>query len=162
MAENLKMNGKTYEGVKAVAMTNDEGEQKIYFTDAVRSINGETPDENGNINLETGGGGVNPEQLASAVEAALAKAKARIGTVTLLANAWSGSNNLYSQVVTIDGVTENSQVDLTPSVEQLAVFYEKDLGFVTENENGVVTVYAIGQKPQNDYVIQVTITEVDI
>ena len=53
-------------------------------------------------------------------------------------------------------------MDLTPSVEQLAVFYDKDLTFVTENEDGVVTVYAIGQKPTNDYTIQVTITEVNV
>jgi hypothetical protein len=85
---------------------------------------------------------------------------ARIGVVTLLSDKWVGEDNLYSQVVSIDGVTPNSQVDLTPSIEQLAVFYEKDLGFVTENDNGVVTVYAIGQKPANDYTIQVTITEV--
>jgi hypothetical protein len=85
---------------------------------------------------------------------------ARIGEVALIADNWTGEDNLYSQVVTIDGVTPNSQIDLTPSVEQLAVFYEKDLTFVTENENGVVTVYAIGEKPQNDYTIQVTITEV--
>ena len=85
---------------------------------------------------------------------------ARISYITLLSSAWEGEENLYSQVVTIDGVTENTQVDLTPSVEQLAVFYNKDLTFVTENENGVVTVYAIGQKPQNDYTIQVTLTEV--
>ena len=84
----------------------------------------------------------------------------RIAYVTLLASAWEGEENLYSQIVTIEGVTKNSQVDLTPSVEQLAVFYNKDLTFVTENENGVVTVYAIGQKPQNDYTIQVTLTEV--
>ena len=88
------------------------------------------------------------------------KSSARISEVTLLADAWEGTGNLFSQVVSIEGVTENSQVDLTPSVEQLAVFYEKDLTLVTENEDGVVTVYAIGQKPQNDYVIQVTITEV--
>lgn len=86
----------------------------------------------------------------------------RISEVTLLGSAWTGSANLYSQVVTIAGVTENSQVDLTPSVEQLAVFYQKDLAFVTENEDGIVTVYAIGQKPVNDYTIQVTITEVDV
>ena len=85
----------------------------------------------------------------------------KIGEVTLLAASWVGDTNLYSQVVNINGVTENSQVDLTPNVEQLAIFYEKDLAFVTENENGVVTVYAIGQKPQNDYTIQVTITEVN-
>ena len=88
--------------------------------------------------------------------------KSNIGYVTLLADAWQGENNVYSQVVVIDGVTENSQVDLTPSAEQLEVFYEKDLSFVTKNKNGVVTVYAIGQKPMNDYTIQVTITEVNV
>ena len=86
---------------------------------------------------------------------------AKIGYVDLLSANWEGSGNLYSQVVTIEGVTERSQVDLTPNVEQLAIFYEKDLTFVTENDGGVVTVYAIGQKPQNDYTIQVTITEVN-
>ena len=86
----------------------------------------------------------------------------KIGWVTLLASAWEGEGNLFRQTVTVEGVTESSQVDLTPNVEQLAVFYEKDLTFVTENDNGTVTVYAIGQKPVNDYTIQVTITEVTI
>jgi hypothetical protein len=85
---------------------------------------------------------------------------ATIGMVELFADRWVGGENLYSQVVSISGVTENSQVDITPSVEQLVIFYEKDLTFVTENEGGVVTAYAIGQKPENDYTIQVTITEV--
>ena len=85
----------------------------------------------------------------------------RIGEVTLFASAWVGNESPYSQVVTIDGVTENSQVDLTPSVEQLEIFRKKELAFVTENEDGVVTVFAIGQKPQNDYTMQVTITEVE-
>ena len=92
----------------------------------------------------------------------LSQNKVRIANVDLLAANWIGNASPYSQVVTIDGVTENSQVDLTPSIEQLVIFYEKDLGFVTENEDGVVTVYAIGQKPENDYTIQVTITEVDV
>lgn len=87
---------------------------------------------------------------------------AKIGWVTLLAANWLGEGNLYHQVVNIEGVTENSQIDLTPNVQQLAIFYEKDLTFVTENDGGVVTVYAIGQKPENDYTIQVTITEVDV
>jgi hypothetical protein len=86
----------------------------------------------------------------------------RIGNVTLPASKWVGTTSPYSQVVSITGVTENSQVDLTPSVEQLAIFHNKDLAFVTENEGGVVTVYAIGEKPTNDYTIQVTITEVAI
>lgn len=86
----------------------------------------------------------------------------RIGEVTLLGNGWVGTESPYSQVVTIAGVTAHSQVDLTPSVEQLAVFHDKDLAFVAENNGGVVTVYAVGQKPENDYTIQVTITEVDV
>ena len=88
------------------------------------------------------------------------KGNARISEVTLLSSAWVGDTNPYSQVVQIAGVTANSQVDLTPSIEQLMIFYEKDLAFVAENEDGVVTVYAIGQKPQHDYTMQVTITEV--
>lgn len=92
----------------------------------------------------------------------LNKTNARIADVDLLAENWFGEASPYSQVVDIDGITENSQVDLTPSIEQLVIFHEKDLGFVTENDNGVVTVYAIGQKPENDYTIQVTITEVDV
>lgn len=83
-----------------------------------------------------------------------------LASVTLLASAWKGENSLYSQVVTIDGTTEYSKVDLLPSVEQLAIFYNKNVAFVTENEDGVVTVYAIGDKPTNDYTMQVQITEV--
>ena len=107
---------------------------------------------------------VQEEQVAVNVEGGNASpvgtANARIGEVVLLGGAWVGSGILYSQIVTIDGVTENSQVDLTPSVEQLLIFYEKDLTFTTKNVGGIITVYAIGQKPQNDYTIQVTITEV--
>lgn len=80
--------------------------------------------------------------------------------ITLAASAWVGEGSLYSQVVPIAGITENSQINLTPSVEQLAIFYEKDITFITENDGGVVTVYVIGQKPQNDYIIPANIVEV--
>ena len=86
---------------------------------------------------------------------------ARLSTVTLSASKWAGSNSLYSQAVTIPGITENSKVDLLPSVEQLAIFFNKNVAFITENEDGVVTVYAIGDKPTNDYTMQVQITEVE-
>lgn len=87
-------------------------------------------------------------------------ASARLSNVTLLASKWTGSDSLYSQVVTIDGITPYSKVDLLPSVEQLAIFHNKDVAFVTENEDGVVTVFAIGDKPTQDYTMQVSITEV--
>ena len=103
------------------------------------------------------------KQQARANIGALGVAQVRVGEITLNSASWvERSTNLYSQVVSIEGVTEYSQVDLTPSVGQLVVFYEKDLAFVTENEDGVVTVYAIGQKPTNNYTMQVTITEVNV
>lgn len=86
--------------------------------------------------------------------------KIRITDISLLASKWIGDSVKYSQVVNVDGATENSQVDLTPTADQLADFYEKDLAFVTENDGGTVTVYAIGEKPSDDYTIQATITEV--
>ena len=87
--------------------------------------------------------------------------QARLTSVTIRASAWqTTAENLHSQVVTIDGVTPYSKVDLLPSVEQLAIFHNKDVAFVTENEGGVVTVYAIGDRPNLDYTMQAQITEV--
>lgn len=83
----------------------------------------------------------------------------KLAEITLLAKDWQGSNPWY-QVVNIDGVTAKSLVDLQPSVEQLLIFHQKDLAFTTENDNGVVTVFAVGDKPTNDYTIQATIMEV--
>lgn len=89
-------------------------------------------------------------------------AVARIVDIFLSADAWVEKDEYYSQVVSVEGATSRSQVDLTPSVEQLAIFHDKDLAFVTENVGGVVTVYAIGQKPTNDYTMQATVTEVNV
>lgn len=80
--------------------------------------------------------------------------------ITLLASAWVASDNRYSQVVPVPGVTSKSRVNLTPSVGQVEIFYEKNITFVTENDGGKVTVYVIGQKPENDYTIPVDIMEV--
>ena len=86
----------------------------------------------------------------------------RIAEIDLFSDAWQGDVSPYFQTVDIEGITEFSQVDITPSVSQLDIFYNKDLTFVTENDSGVVTVYAIGDKPLNDYTVQVTIAEVSV
>lgn len=89
--------------------------------------------------------------------------KGKINEITLLKDAWvSEEDNRHSQIVEVKDVTNKSQVDLTPDVQQLEVFYEKDVTFVTKNLSSVVTVYSVGQKPMNDYTIQVTLTEVDV
>ena len=92
----------------------------------------------------------------------MAGSTTQISSVTLAASKWVGSASPYSQVVTIPGVTKNSKIDLNPTVEQLSIFHNKDIAFVVGNNNGVITVYCIGQKPTNDYTMQVTITEVAI
>jgi hypothetical protein len=84
-------------------------------------------------------------------------------SITLHADKWQQADDKrYYQIVTVNNatITPNSKVDLQPSSEQLAIFHEKDLAFVTENEDGVITVSCIGQKPTNDYTIQITVTEV--
>ena len=90
------------------------------------------------------------------------KSNIRIAEISLWAANWEGSESPYSQVVAIDDITPYSQVDITPDVEQLSEFHNKDIAFVTENEDGIVTVFAIGDKPRNDYIMQVTITEVRV
>lgn len=88
------------------------------------------------------------------------KPTAREAEIFLPASGWVGSDGSYSQVVDIDGITEYSQVDIKLDAEQYEMFYEKDIAFVTENEDGVVTVFVVGDKPTRDYVFKVSITEV--
>ena len=84
----------------------------------------------------------------------------RIVTVTLVADAWEGSSNPWSQVVTVNGVSVNSKVDLQPTAHQIVALQNADIALMAENNNGVVTVYALGGKPTTDYTMQVLITEV--
>ena len=85
---------------------------------------------------------------------------ALLTNITLPAAAWVGATSPYSQVVHIDGTTRRSLVELQLSVEQLKELQEMVLAFTTENNDGVITVYAIGDKPTKDYMIQASIMEV--
>ena len=110
-------------------------------------------------------GTITPEKVLKGSVAIPAQThnKPKISEVELLASAWvSEEEKRHIQIVEPKGVTNKSQVDLTPDDQQLEVFYEKDLTFVTKNEVGTVTVIAIGQKPVNDYTVQATLTEVDV
>ena len=84
-------------------------------------------------------------------------------SVTLYADNWvQAEDKRWYQEVTVANatITERSKVDLQPSSEQLVIFHEKDLAFVAENEDGIVSVYCVGQVPENDYTIQATVMEV--
>ena len=88
------------------------------------------------------------------------KFSTKTASVTLAADSWTGTESPYAQEVTIDGVTANSKVDLNPTGEQLNSIATNRTILNTANDNGTVTVYAVGNKPTEDYTMQVTITEV--
>lgn len=88
--------------------------------------------------------------------------KPKCTTITLSASAWTGDTNPYSQVITINGIDVNSKVDLQPTAYQIVEMQNNDIALMAENDNGVVTVYAIGGKPTVDYTMQALITEVTV
>ena len=83
----------------------------------------------------------------------------KVTTVSIFAENWTGDKVPYSQVVTVNGVTENSKVDLQPTAHQIVELQESDIALMTRNTNGEVTVYALGGKPTSDYTMQILITE---
>ena len=137
--------------------TEEEWLESLRGSSGVYVGSGEMPADC-NVQIDPTGNPVTLEDL----KRLLSYAPAKVTSITLLASAWTGSDNLHSQVISVDGVTKYSKVDLLPSVEQLAIFHNKDVSFTTDNVNGVVTVYAIGDKPLLDYTMQVQITEVEV
>ena len=102
-------------------------------------------------------------QSGIAVAQAIREAVAEINkntSITLAADKWVGTESPYTQVVSIPKVTPNSEITLKLTMEQLIIFRDKDLSFAVENNGGVVTIGCVGQKPRNDYTVQVRITEV--
>ena len=99
--------------------------------------------------------------LLETIEALLAKSVVKMVSIALPASAWvEDGANQFHQVVEIDGITPYSKVDLQPTTEQLVIFHQKDIAFVAENDDGIITIYCIGQKPTLDYDIQATVTEI--
>ena len=98
----------------------------------------------------------------------LAKALPRVITVTLDVDQWTEVTSetdphlgYYGQTVSIDNITTYSRLDLQPNADMLAEFQALNLVFVTENHNGVMTVYSVGDVPLRSYTMQATIVETD-
>lgn len=90
-----------------------------------------------------------------------ATARVYIDTITTTTT-WSGSDP-YTQTVTLTNytVTSNSKIDIQPdstAINQLIADSVKALYIV--NNNGTLTLYAIGASPTVALTLQVTITEV--
>lgn len=89
-----------------------------------------------------------------------AQAQVKTASITLAAASWTGDDP-YTQTVTISGVTAKSRIDLNPSAAALSAAMEGGYGLVIGNNNGTVTVYAVGAKPAAAITVQVSITEVN-
>jgi hypothetical protein len=105
---------------------------------------------------------VGDKKVSEQINTAIAnKADApKLTNVSMLASSWIGESNPWSQVVTINGVTDNSKIDLQPTALQIVELQDNDIALIAENTNGIVTIYALGSKPTKDYTMQALITEV--
>lgn len=81
--------------------------------------------------------------------------------LTLLADNWRGALSPYSQTVEPAGVTVTSKIDLQPDDAQLEQMRLQGTAFAAGNDNGLVTVYAFGCKPEEDITFQATVMEVN-
>lgn len=96
------------------------------------------------------------EQINKAISAIIPKCT----NITLPAANWTGNANPYSQVVVVNGATTNSKIDLQPTALQIVELQNTDIALMVDNNDGVITVYALGGKPTVDYTMQALITEV--
>jgi hypothetical protein len=86
----------------------------------------------------------------------------KLSTITMPASAWEGENEPYYQIVTCNGATINSKIDLQPTAFQHVELQDARTMLMIENDNGTIVAYALGSKPEVDYTMQVFITEVTI
>lgn len=85
----------------------------------------------------------------------------KLTTVTMSTNAWIGSDDLYYQDVVCAGVDASSKLDLQPNPTQILSLKNAETSLMLSNEGGAIKAWAIGNKPEYDYVMNVLITSVD-
>ena len=78
--------------------------------------------------------------------------------LTLPADGWYGGEDMWAQLVELADTSPFTKIDLQPSAEQLASLHSTAL--TAENADGIVTVYAFGEKPEADITMQAVLTEV--
>ena len=82
-----------------------------------------------------------------------------IGTVTI-GTTWVGSNPC-TQTVTIQGVTEDTKVDLQPDATALAQMLSDGVTALwVENDNGTLVAKAMGARTTAQITVQCLLTEV--
>lgn len=106
------------------------------------------------------GGGISVKMYGPFGGSGGAGTSARISEIFLPVDAWKGGESPYSQVVEMNAISIRSQINIQLSVEQTQKICSAGFALTTENNEGTVTVYAIGNKPSENYTVQATVTEV--
>ena len=98
--------------------------------------------------------------VSTAQQAAINACKVKKKTLSIPTASWTGSGP-YTQTVTITGITVNSKVDIQMDATALGVLIDSGTSAIwIENNNGTLTAKAMGEKPNANLSVQVTITEV--
>lgn len=105
---------------------------------------------------------VGDTSVSDQISTSISAIQPKMTTITIPAANWTGDVNPWSQVVTMSGVTANNKIDLQPTAMQIVDMQNNGVALMAENDNGTVTVYAIGSKPTVDYTMQALITEVAV
>jgi hypothetical protein len=84
----------------------------------------------------------------------------KITQVTLPAENWKNAESPYFQTVEIYGISESSQVQIQATIEQIERLCADGTAISIVNDAGVATAKAIGTKPTEDLIFQVTLMEV--
>lgn len=112
----------------------------------IKKIDGTWQEVWGCISTGTGGGADAP----------------KLTSVTMQAANWSGNSNPWSQTITCNGVNVNSKLDLQPTPTQIVELQDAEISLMLTNNQGTVVAWAIGNKPAQDYTMDVLITEVTV
>lgn len=81
-------------------------------------------------------------------------------TVVLQSSLWSNSGSPYTQTLDVEHVTANSCVNICPSYTNISAAINEKYTLAVVNNNGIVTFYAIGNKPVSNISLQVQVAEV--
>lgn len=106
------------------------------------------------------GAATNLEVLLAGPFSNSGSAAMKLTTLTLPAADWKGAQSPYSQAVVVDGVSVSSMVDLQPDGALLALLGQQQILLYAENNGGLVTVFAVGDRPAADITVQASIAEV--
>ena len=84
----------------------------------------------------------------------------KITQIELPATGWKNAESPFFQAVQISGISVSSMVQIQATKEQIEKLCSDGTALTIENDAGMATVYAIGNKPSENLILQIVLTEV--